>query len=190
MSDYYLDIETCSRTQRPDFTNDAIIAISYQQIDSRTGEAKGKLNILKSWESSEEEILQEFHPIFNPEEKWGFIPIGCNLSFDFTTLIYRFKKIGIAINARNLFAEHPYIDIQPILIMFNRGSFKGAALEKFTRKRYPGSKIIEWYDKKDYRAIQDYIEDEAASFLELYKFLVRRLPDVWLEFAKEFQIII
>ena len=188
MPDYYFDIETCSRTQNPVFTKDEIITITYQQIDSRTGESKDKLNILKSWESSEKEIMQKFHPIFNPEEKWGFIPIGCNLSFDFTTLIYRFKKIGIEINARKLFAEHPHIDIQPILIMFNGGSFKGATLEKFTRKQHPGSKVIEWYDKKDYRAIQDYIENEAASFLELYKFLVKRLPATWLEFAKEFKI--
>ena len=189
MPDYYFDIETCSRTQNPDFNNDEIIAITYQQIDSRTGEAKDKLNILKSWESSEMEILQRFYKVFDPEEKWAFIPIGCNLSFDFTSLICRFRKTGIELNARKLFAEHPYIDIQPILILFNKGSFKGATLEKFTGKQYPGSKIIEWWDKKDYHAIQDYIENEADSFIKLYQFLVKNLPDIWLEFAKESKII-
>lgn len=190
MSDYYFDIETYSRTDKPDFNKDPIIAITYQQIDSRTGEPKNKLNILKSWESSEMEILQKFHPIFKPEEKWTFIPIGCNLSFDFTSLIYNWRKIGIEVNAKTLFAEHPYIDIQSILILFNKGIFKGADLEKFAGKKYPGTKVIEWYEKEDYQSIQHYIEDEAERFLKLYQFLVRRLPSVWLEFAKETGIII
>jgi DNA polymerase elongation subunit (family B) len=190
MSDYYFDIETYSRTPTPDLNNDPIIAITYQQMDSRTGEAKGKLNILKSWESSETEILQEFYPIFNPEDKWKFMPIGCNLSFDFTSLIYRYGKMNIKINVRNLFAEHPYIDIQPILIMFNKGSLRGATLEKFAGKQSSGIKVIEWYERKDYLAIQNYIEDEANKFLKLYQFLAQRLPSVWLEFAKESKIII
>jgi DNA polymerase elongation subunit (family B) len=190
VSDYYFDIETYSRTPHPDFHNDEIIAITYQQIDSRTGEAKGSLNILKSWESSEKEILQRFYPVFNSEKKWDFVPIGCNLSFDFTSLICRWRRSGIEINARNLFAEHPYIDVQPILIAFNRGSIRGATLEKFSGKRHPGAKVKEWYESKSYEAIQDYIQDEADKFLKLYRFLVQRLPDVWLEFAKEYKIII
>lgn len=190
MSDYYFDIETYSKTPVPDFGNDQIIAITYQQIDSRTGEPKDKLNILKSWESSEKDILQKFYPIFSPEEKWKFIPIGCNLSFDFTSLIYRWRKIDIKVNARNLFAEHPYIDIQPILIFFNNGILNGASLDRFSGKHYPGSKVSEWYAKKDFRTIQDYIEDEAYSFLQLYQFLVNRLPGIWLEFAKEKKIIV
>ena len=118
MSDYYFDIETCSRTSRPDFNNDIIISIAYQQIDSRTGQIKDKLNILKSWESSEQEILKNFHSIFNLQDKWKFIPIGCNLSFDFTSLICRWRKIGIEVNAKNLFAEHPYVDLYPIIFIF------------------------------------------------------------------------
>lgn len=144
MPDYYFDIETYSKTQSPDFVNDEIIAITYQQIDSRTGEVKGELNILKSWESSEKNILQRFYTIYNPREKWKFIPIGCNLSFDFTSLIYRFRNVNIEVNVRSLFTEHPYIDIQPILIMFNRGSFKGATLDKFTGKQHSGAYIKEW----------------------------------------------
>jgi len=185
MSDYYFDIETYSRTPEPDFSNDEIIAITYQQVDSRTGEVKGNLNILKSWDSSETEILTRFYRVFNPEDKWHFIPIGCNLSFDFTCLIHRWKKIDIQVSARKLLAEHPYIDIQPILIMFNRGSFRGATLEKFAGKRYSGSGVAEWYSKKEYHAIQDYIEDEVDTFLKLYRFLARTLPSIWLEFTKE-----
>jgi len=189
MPDYYFDIETYSKTQEPDFQNDEIIAITYQQIDSRTGEVKSKLNILKSWESSEKDILQRFYSIFNPREKWRFIPIGCNLSFDFTSLIYRFRNASIEVNVRNLFTEHPYLDIQPILIMFNRGSFKGASLDKFTGKQHSGAYIKEWYEKEDYRIIESYIENEADSFLKLYQFLVKRLPDIWVEFAEEYNLL-
>jgi len=190
MAEYYFDIETCSRTAHPDFNNDPIIAITYQQIDSRTGQAIDKLNILKSWESSEEEILRKFHPIFNLQDKWKFIPIGCNLSFDFVSLICRWKKIGIETTVRNLFTEHPYIDIQPILVIFNRGSFKDCSLQKFAGKQHSGSKIIEWYDKSEYQEIQSYIEDETEIFLRLYRFLVQRLPNLWDEFAKGCGIIV
>jgi len=117
------------------------------RVNSRTGEAKDKLNILESWESSEIEILQEFCAIFNPDEKWKFIPIGCNLSFDFTSLICRWRKIDIKVNAKNLFAEHLYIDIQPILIMFNKGSFSRAALEKQRRGAEAVMKL-DWERKK------------------------------------------
>ena len=185
MSDYYLDIETYSTTPEPNLSNDQIIAVTYQQVDSRTGERKGNLNILRSWESSETEMLTRFHRVFSPEDKWHFIPIGCNLSFDFTCLIHRWRKIGIHVSARKLLAEHPYIDIQPILVMFNRGSFRGATLERFAGKRYSGSRIAQWYSTKDYDAIQNYIEDEVDRFLSLYRFLIRTLPSMWLEFAKE-----
>ncbi|MCJ7769174.1 MAG: hypothetical protein MUO92_01675 [Dehalococcoidales bacterium] len=53
MADYYFDIETNPKEERPDFKGDDILTIQYQQIDSRTGEKKDELVILKSWESSE-----------------------------------------------------------------------------------------------------------------------------------------
>ncbi|MEW6142709.1 MAG: hypothetical protein AB1597_06055 [Chloroflexota bacterium] len=190
MADYYFDIETYSKTPSPSFNDDEIIAITYQQIDSRTGQAKNKLNILKSWESSEADILQKFHTVLSPQEKWTFVPIGCNLSFDFTSLLYRWRKAGMQVNAKNLFAEHPYIDIQPVLIMFNKGSFSGCTLEKYAGKKWSGSKIAEWYTNKDYDAIQNYIEDEVACFLKLYQFLVQKLPNVWIEYAKGAGIIV
>jgi len=190
MADYYFDIETYSKTPSPSFDNDEIIAITYQQIDSRTGQAKDKLCVLKAWESSEADILQKFYTVFSPQEKWKFVPIGFNLSFDFTSLLYRWRKTGTQLNAKGLFAERPYIDIQPILLMFNKGSFGGCTLEKYAGKKSSGSKVAEWYESKDYPAIQNYIEDEAFCFLRLYRFLVQRLPSVWLEFAKESGIIV
>ena len=74
--------------------------------------------------------------------------------------------------------------------MFNRGSFAGATLGKFIGKQYSGLKVSEWYAEKDYASIQEYIEDEADRFIKLYQFLVQRLPDVWLDFAKDFGIAV
>ncbi len=190
MSDYYFDIETNSRTSKPDYKNDEILTIQFQQVDSRTGEKKGDLTILKSWESSEKDILERFYSVFNPEDLWKFVPIGCNLSFDFFSLLYRWRRIGIEVPPKILFSEHPYIDVKPILVIFNRGSFKGADLGKFIGKQRSELKVSEWCAKKDYNSVQEYIEDEADRFIRFYQFLVQRLPGIWLEFAKDSKIII
>lgn len=188
MSDYYFDIETNPSMPAPE-PDDEILTIQFQQIDIRTGEIKGELNILKSWESSEKDILEKFYSIFNPEAPWNFVPVGCNLSFDFFGLLYRWRKIGINISPKILFREHPYIDIKPILVLFNKGAFSGAKLGKFIGKTDSGIKVAEWYKEKDYAPIQKYIEDEANRFISLYQFLVQRLPDIWLEFAKAHKLI-
>ncbi len=190
MSDYYFDIETNSRGPKPDFANDEILAIQFQRLDSRTGDKEGDLTILKSWESSEKDILERFYSTFSPEAVWNFVPIGCNLSFDFFSLLYRWRRIDIEVKPKILFSERPYIDIKSILVIFNGGSFKGANLEKFVGKRDSGLKVSEWYAEKDYTSIQEYIEDEADRFIKLYQFLVQKLPSLWLEFAKDSGIII
>ncbi len=190
MADYYFDIETNPGSQRPDYKNDEILTIQFQQIDSRTGEKEGDFTILKSWESSERDILEKFYSIFSPEDVWKFVPIGCNLSFDFFSLLYRWRRIGIEVPPKILFSSHPYIDIKSILVIFNRGSFTGATLGKFIGKQYSGLKVSEWYAEEDYASIQEYIEDEADRFIKLYQFLVQRLPDIWQEFAKAFGIVI
>ena len=190
MSEYYFDIETNPGKSKPDFANDEIITIQFQRLDGRTGEKEDALTILKSWDSSEEDILKRFYSIFSPEDVWRFVPIGCNLIFDFFSLLYRWRRIGIEVQPKILFSEHPYIDIKSILVVFNGGSFKGANLEKFVGKQYSGLKVSEWYAEKDYASVQEYIEDEADRFTKLYQFLIQRLPDVWQEFAKTSGIII
>ena len=74
-------------------------------------------------------------------------------------------------------------------IIFNSGSFKGSTLEKFIGKRGAGLKGSEWCRKKDYTSALTYIEDEAERFILFYRFLIQRLPGVWLEFAKATKII-
>jgi len=183
--EYYFDIETCCRGEKPDMPNDEIISIAYQPLDNHTGLPRGPLTILKAWESSEEEILRRFYPVFNPDYPWGFVPIGNNLSFDYTSLIFRYRRIGIQIKAGKLYNERPCVDIKSILVLFNGGSFKGCGMDNFTRKQHAGNRIIEWYDAGDYASIEAYIRNEAESFLELYQFLLKTMPGMWREFAAE-----
>lgn len=188
MPEFYFDLETCARGQKPDMANDPIIAITWQPVDNHTGLSKGDLHILKAWESSEEDILRKFYPVFDPDYPWGFVPIGNNLSFDFTSLIYRYRKYGREIKAWKLFNERPSVDIKALLVLFNGGSFKGCGLNNFTRKTQSGDKILEWYDAGNYDAIEAYIRNETESFLELYQFLLKNLPDFWKGFAREIGI--
>lgn len=189
MPEYYFDIETCCRGEKPDYANDEIIAITYQPVDNHNGKPKGPLTVLKAWETSEQEILERFYPLFNPDYSWGFVPIGNNLSFDHTSLIYRYRHYGKTIKAWKLFNERPSVDLKAILVLFNGGSFKGSGLDNFTRKKQSGAKIIEWYDAGDYAAIEEYIRNETQSFLELYQYLLKTMPDNWKEFAREIGIL-
>lgn len=189
MPDYYLDLETYSPTKPIDFHKDPIISIAYQQIDSKTGEPKAPLNILKSWESSEQEILEQFYVTFNIDSKWSFIPIGCKLTdFDLIMLGTHWRKMGYNISATDLY-NHPFIDIYPALLLCNGGTFSGCSLKKFAGKRDSGDKIADWYTNKNYPALESYITNEAEVFIRLYAFLVQHMPSLWFEYAKEQGII-
>lgn len=178
MPEYYLDIETNAKGSKPDIENDEILTIQFQRLGSVSGQKESNLTIFKSWESSEEEILKKFHSIFQPSKLFEFIPIGMNLSFEFFMLQNRWKRIGIEVPLKTLLHDHPRIDIKPILVMLNGGSFKGASLGKFTGKTHSGDKIPEWYAKKDYAAIEKYVQDEAEGFIKFYQRLKERIPVV------------
>lgn len=176
MPEYYLDIETNAKMSKPDIENDEILTIQFQRLGSISGQKEGDLTILKSWESSEEDILRKFHSIFQPSKPFEFIPIGMNLHFEFFMLQNRWKKIGIEVLLKTLIYDHPHIDIKPILVILNNGSFKGANLGKFTGKTHTGDKIPEWYANKDYAAIEKYVQDETEGFIKFYQRLKERIP--------------
>lgn len=181
-----MDLETDAHktlTGDMDFANSPIISIAYQQMDIKTGIPEGELTILKSWESDEKTIVNKFLQVFNPfntdsKSKWDFVPVGFNLSFDFITLLYRWQLHGIKVNSVQLF-RCPHLDIQPVVTMFNHGIFKGATLENYSTKEGSGGDIKGMLEKKDYSAIEHYISSETTSFLELYRYMVTRLPELW-----------
>jgi hypothetical protein len=184
MPEFYLDLETYSPTKPIDFNKDPIITISYQQISSKTGEILTPLTILKSWESSEEDILKQFYNTFNINNRWAFIPIGYKLAdFDFVMLGTHWNKYGMKTNAINLY-NHPYIDLYPVALLCNGGEFKGCSLHNLAGKQDTGASIAEWYQQKDYATIEKYIKDEAQSFTKLYSFLINKMPTVFKDFNK------
>ena len=178
MPEYYLDIETKASEPEPDIENDKILTIQFQKLSTETGEKESDLIILKSWESSEKNILQQFYSIFKAGSKWEFIPIGMNLNFDLFSLYNRWNNINIEVSLKTLLYAHPYIDIQPILVMLNKGIFSGASLQRFTGKKHSGTEVAKWYEKKEYAAIEEYICDEADRFIYLYQFLKKKLPNI------------
>lgn len=177
MPEYYLDIETHPRGDRPSL-DDEVITIQFQKLNTRTGKPEGKLVILKAWESSEEEILREFYYIFRPERPFQFVPIGMNLNYDLFVLHNRWKRIGINVPLETLFYHHPRLDIKPIIVILNGGSFKGASLDKFTGKQHSGAPIKEWYEQGEYKRIEAYIQEEAEEFIRFYRMLKREISKI------------
>ena len=110
MAEYYFDIETTGTN----FDTDEIITIQWQELDRFTGKPIGELNILKRWESSEEEIIKKFQPNLTCN-RWAFVFIGKNLFFDFCMLDERLKHFGIGKIDLRCLNERVSLDIKPIL---------------------------------------------------------------------------
>ena len=51
-------------------------------------------------------------------------------------------------------------------------------LEEFPQKEEFRAKIGEWHKNKNYTKIEEYIGKEADGFIELYKKIKRKLPDI------------
>ena len=173
MAEYYFDTETTG----VDFDKDEIITIQWQEVDRSTGEPIGELNILKSWESSEKEILESFSPNLTCH-RWDFIFVGKNLLFDFNMLNQRMKHHNLGeFNLRHLY-ERVTLDIKPVLVLMNKGCFVG--YQKLMPKTNPieNKDIPELYRKGKFAEIIKYIEDETQDFIKVYQTLKREMPSL------------
>ncbi len=175
LPEFYLDIETLTKGNKPDPKTDEIITIQFQRLNTKTGKQEGSLTILKAWERNEMTILKRFYEIFQPNDEWNFIPMGQNLSYDLCLLHYRWKSINKDIPLTVLFHDHPRIDLKSLFVIMNLGSFKGAGLDT-TGKKETGIRVIEWYRTKEYDKIENYIRNKATEFINLYQKLKKILP--------------
>jgi hypothetical protein len=57
--------------------------------------------------------------IYHIGQKWAFIAVGNNLTYDFRFLEYKFAQY-YGLSGFNL-AERPTIDVKPVLVMHNKG---------------------------------------------------------------------
>ena len=171
--EYYFDTETTGIN----FDKDEIITIQWQKLDGFTGKPIDKLNILKSWDSSEEDILKTFLPKLKCSP-FDFIFVGKNLLFDFGILNERLKHYGLdGIDLRR-FHERVSIDIKPILVLMNGGNFKG--YDKVIPKTNPTSNDFcpKLYQEARYSEIVKYIEDEARDFVRAYQIIKKEIQPI------------
>jgi hypothetical protein len=171
MVEYYFDMETTG----VDFNKAEISTIQWQRLDGFTGEPIDKLNILKSWESSEKEILESFLPNLTCRP-FDFIFVGKNLLFDFCLLNERLKKHRLGEFDFRWLYERCSLDLKHILILMNKGNFSG--YDKVLPKTNPLSndKIPELIRNRKYTEVEKYIEDEASDFVRAYQVLKKEMP--------------
>lgn len=179
MANYYLDIETTGLDPK----TDSIITIQFQELD-RFGNAKGKLIILKSWDSSEKEIVNHFIQIYKGDSpnKFNFIAIGFNLSFEHKFLKEKAKQYGFGDFD---ILDNPSIDLKPIGVLMNNGNFKDSGLDKISGKETDGKLVPEWYKNQEYDKIIEYITMETREFVKLYAWLCKEMPDCLTKFKQE-----
>jgi hypothetical protein len=74
--------------------------------------------------------------------------------------------------------ERVILDIKPILVLMNDGTFSN--YDKVIPKTNPltGDKIPQLYRNKKYPEIIGYIEDEAKDFIEAYRKLKNKMPSL------------
>lgn len=174
MAEYYFDTETTGFNP----LKDKIITIQWQQLDGFTGRPINDLQILKEWESSEKAILKDFLPAFKSENPFDFITVGKSLLFDFMFLSYRAKKYGLnGINLQYL-QDRPFIDLKPVLVMINKGSFKG--YDRVIDKEGSLIKVdvSKLYREGKYPEIIKYIQNEAEVFIKAYQILKKEMPSL------------
>lgn len=176
MVEYYFDIESTHY----EFDKAEIITIQWQRLNGYTGEPIGVLNILKRWEyedkkNAEKEIIKTFIPYLRGS-RWDFVFAGKNLTFDFCLLDRRMRLYGLGeFDIQSLY-NRVVLDIKPLLVLMNKGSFKG--YDSVLPKTNPleNKKIPELYEQEKYGQITQYIKDEAKDFINAYQILKKEMP--------------
>ena len=171
MPAYYLDIETTGL--EPD--DNEIITIQWCELERNTGRRTGDVNILKSWESSERDILTQFTDSVRLQDpyEFNFIPVGYNLAFEHGFLS---RRSGIHGTFPIDIISRPYIDLQQLSILMNRGEFKGTKLSDMTNKPSDGRVIPEWYRQQEFSKIEEYVRTETDEFVKFIQWAFESVP--------------
>lgn len=177
----YFDIETYSENGfRSD--NTKIITIQYMDHEKR-------LKILKEWESSEKNILQNFMTELKMMKRDNFlILIGHNvLRFDIPILIRRMAANGIDTmsNLEDFFQNIAVADTMQCLLPFNGMRFKGLSSVEISKKLgipepvHRNTEIESFYRNKEFKKIEDHASADLDFVRELYWKLKRdQVPDI------------
>ena len=170
MTEYYFDIETTGW----DPAVDKIITIQWQQLSY--GKGVGPLYILKEWESSEKEILEDFLPKIHCENYWDYIFVGDNLLFDFNFMNERLNRYGLEGMDLRHCTERPFINLKYTLVLMNDGQFRGYTDILNQNATITNTEIPGLYENEEYNKIVEYIVEEAEAFTEFFSKLKKKLP--------------
>ncbi|MFH1199842.1 MAG: hypothetical protein V1708_02125 [Candidatus Micrarchaeota archaeon] len=155
---------------------DRIITIQFQELHRNTGVPIGRLEILKEWEYSEKQILDEFIRVskaFDPYP-FTFTPVGYDLNFVHNFLLERCRRNGIP---PIHLLKKPFIDLRAFGIIINRGEFKYSGIDRITKKPVDEDAMRKWHSKREYNQVVKYVEREADALTDFCAWLYKELPD-------------
>lgn len=162
---YYFDQETTG----DDPGMDRIVTVQFQQLDDDLNPA-GSLQILAEWEWGEKQIVRTVLEKGILQPTWDFVPVGNRLRFDLTFLIERATKWKLIdwdmATLKVYWYTKPLLDLQPVLVLMNRGRFQGSSLHAFTEKE-SGVKVPALYRRGATKEIIDYVTREHEAALGL-----------------------
>lgn len=152
-----------------------------QRLDRTTGQPAGPLVILREWEQgfSERMIVELFKNLYLDQGPWNFVPIGNNLLFEFRFMKYKLRQY-FGLEGLKL-GQRPMIDLKPVMVIVNGGSFKGYSI--LLGKSGRAANMAKWYYDKDWQRIEQYVEQEAMDFVRAYTTLKLEIPKLKLRFA-------
>jgi len=173
---FYFDQETTG----DDPQQDRILTVQIRQLDDGL-EPVGELQIMAEWEWGEKQIIQMALDKGVLQPDWDFVPVGNRLRFDLTFLIERATKWGLikwdAATLKYYWFAKPILDLQPVLILMNRGQFTGSSLHAFADKDR-GTRVPALYRKGAYADIIAYVAQEQEAALDLLREAKRVLGDL------------
>ncbi len=162
---FYFDQETTG----DDPQMDRIVTVQLQPLDDDL-RPTGPLQVLAEWEWGEKQILQMAIEKGILQPNWDFVPVGNRLRFDLTFLIERattWKLIDWDLaTLKYYWFTKPFLDLQPVLVLMNRGRFAGSSLHAFADKD-PGARVPALYRAGSFPEIIDYVTREHEAVLQL-----------------------
>ena len=178
MTLFYYDQETTG----DDPQADRIITVQLQPLSDDL-EPVGRFQILAEWEWGEKQVLQTVLEKGILQANWDFVPVGNRLRFDLTFLIERATKWKLIdwdmATLKYFWFTKPVLDLQPVLILMNRGRFAGSSLHAFSEKE-SGVRVPALYRRGANGEIIEYCtkeHEEALKLLRDARDLLSRLGD-------------
>jgi hypothetical protein len=166
---YYFDLETTGIEPGINM----LVTIQYARL-SRDLEPESDLTILKVWEFNSERDLIKFFLEESKffEDPFVFVPVGVNLLYDMIFLYKRarlYRLIGRPL--ADILRDKPFIDLKPILVIFNNCEFRGYGrfIDMHMVTKTGGQDIPVLYAKKEYGKIVEYIRDEYQATVRVLK---------------------